>query len=371
VKALLISTDWQQNDYRVANNAYGGVTYYRLIAPQKAVNAIGHDFEYLGNKQSIDGKTWEERLSGVDIVISKHIDNPNGAKNLHLACQKLGIPFVYDLDDDLFSIRADNPAHESYAKGQMKRIYLATNLSFANALFVSTEPLKEVYQKFFRENFNLEIPIFVLPNFNDAELFNFKSPKNEDKVVIGYHGSVTHDADLALILPIIDKLMYIHPKLYMQLVGTVRKDSIDKLFAAIKNKHRFEIKAGTPAFDKFPELLMSMRWDIGVAPLIDDEFNHGKSHIKYMEYAMKHIPVVASDVYPYTRHAKEALLCRNTTDWFQKLHQLIRDKKYRFDTARKIHEHVMSDCQYRDKGQLWVDAAQTVIKNYKEKHNLV
>lgn len=371
MRALLISTDWQQNEYRVAHNAYGGVAYYRLIAPQKAVNALGHDFEYLGNKQSIDGKTWEERLSGVDIVISKHIDNPNGAKNLHLACEKLSIPFVYDLDDDLFSIREDNPAHKSYAKGQMKRIYLATNISFANAIFVSTEPLRERYSTFFRDNFDMDIPMFLLPNFNDAELFQYKSPKNEDKTIIGYHGSVTHDQDLVMILPVIDRLMDEYDDLYMQLVGTVRKDSIDKLFALIKNKHRFEIKAGTPAFDKFPELFMSMRWDVGVAPLIDDEFNRGKSHIKYMEYAMKHIPVVASDVYPYTYNAKEALLCRNTVDWYRNLKSLIRDKKYRHQVAKKTRDHVIADLQYKDKGQMWVDTCETVIKNYKEKHNLV
>jgi hypothetical protein len=149
-------------------------------------------------------------------------------------------------------------------------------------------------------------------------------------------------------------------------VGTVRKDSIDKLFAPIRNKNRFEIKAGTPAYDKFPELLMSMRWDIGIAPLVDDEFNRGKSHIKYMEYAMKHIPVVASDVYPYTHGAREALLCRNTVDWYRNLKNLIRDKKLRHRLAQRTHEHVINDLQYKDKGHLWLSASESVIKNYKE-----
>ena len=364
MKALLISTDWQQNDYRVANNAYGGVTYYRLIAPQKAVNALGHEWDYLGNKATIDNKTWEERLEGYDIVISKHIDNPNGAKNIHLACEKLGIPFVYDLDDDLFSIREDNPAHDSYAKGKIKRLYLATNLSFADAFFVSTEPLKETYQKFYKDNFDLDIPIYVLPNYNDAELFNYKSSKNEDKTIIGYHGSVTHDADLAMVLPVIDRLMSEHHNLYMQLVGSVRRDSINKLFANIENRNKFEIKAGTPAFDEFPRLLMSMPWDIGVAPLIDDEFNRGKSHIKYMEYAMKYIPVVASDTYPYKHNATGAILCRNQTDWYIKLKMLIANKKLRHQTAQKINQHVLDNLQYKDKGQMWIDAAQDVINNY-------
>lgn len=365
MKVLLLSTDCHQNDYRVLHNAYGGVTYYRLIAPQKAVNALGEEWEYygvyLGDVSKGDYNTF---FSQFDAVISKHIDNPAGAKNIHLACEKNNIPIIYDLDDDLFSIREDNPAHESYGKGAMKRVYLATNLSFADALFVSTEPLKETYQKHMKELFGIDMPIYVLPNYNDAELFDYKSPVNEKIVTLGYHGSITHDADLKMILPIVDRIMTENPKVNMQLVGTVRKDSINKLFDGIKNKNRFEIKAGTPAFDKFPELLMSMKWDIGLAPLIDDQFNRGKSHIKYMEYAMKRIPTVASDVYPYTHNAREAVLCKNEVEWYQKLTQLIKDKQQRREIGQKAYEHVTTELQYKDHAQEWIDAVESVINNH-------
>ena len=365
MKVLLLSTDCLHNDYRVKHNAYGGVTYYRLIAPQKAVNALGHEWHYAGVKLQEDSKgNYNEYFGDFDAVISKHIDNPSGAKNVKLACEKNGIPLIYDLDDDLFAIREDNPAHESYAKGQMKRVYLATNLSFADALFVSTEPLKETYQKYMKDLFDIDMPVYVLPNYNDAELFGSKYRMNEGKVVIGFHGSITHDSDLAMVLPVIDSLMDKYKNLHMELVGSVRRDSINKLFDHIKNKMRFYIKAGTPAFDKFPELLMKQRWDIGVAPLIDDEFNRGKSHIKYMEYSMKAIPTVASDVYPYTHNAREAVLCKNVNEWKQKLENLIIDRKLRREIGQKAREHVLSECQYKEHGHEWVDAVSSVIKNY-------
>lgn len=367
MKVLLLSTDCLHNDYRVKHNAYGGVTYYRLIGPQKAVNALGHEWYYTGvNLQQESSGDFNKYFSGYDAVISKHIDNPNGAKNVKVACEKNGIPLIYDLDDDLFAIREDNPAHESYAKGQMKRVYLATNLSFADALFVSTEPLKETYQKYMKEMFDVEIPAYVLPNYNDAELFGDKYKVNEHKVVLGYHGSVTHDTDLSMILPVIDSLMDKYPDLHMELIGTVRKDSINKLFNHIKNKMRFAIKAGTPAYDTFPELLMNQRWDIGLAPLIDDVFNRGKSHIKYLEYSMKAIPTVASDVYPYTYNAKEAVLCKNVNEWRQKLENLIIDKKLRREIGQKAKQHVLAECQYKDHGHEWVEALTSVIKNYKK-----
>lgn len=363
MKVLLISTDCLQNDYRKQHNAYGGVTYYRLIAPQKAVSHLGHEWTYLGTQfQKISPLDYKDLFSQFDAVVSKHIDSPHGAKNVKIACEQAGIPFIYDLDDDLFTIRADNPAHEAYGKGSMKRVYLATNLSLADAMFVSTEPLKETYQAFMKNTFDLDMPVYVLPNYNDAELFKDTYKVNEQKVVIGYHGSVTHDQDLKMILPTIDSLMDKYPHLHMELIGSVRKDSIDKLFGDIKNKMRFYIKAGTPAFDKFPELLMSQRWDIGVAPLIDDEFNKGKSHIKYLEYSMKSIPTIASDVYPYTHNAKEAVFCKNEAEWKQKLEMLIIDKKLRREIGKKAREHVLRDCQYIDKGQMWIDAVSSVIK---------
>lgn len=369
MKSLLISTDCGSNTYRKLHNAYGGVTYYRLIAPQKAVNDHGHDWQYYGNDLYKDGRdNFNKFFKGFDIVISKHIDKPSGAKAVSLACQKNSVPLVFDLDDDMFSIREDQPAYEQgYQKGHMKRVYLATNMSFADAFFVSTEPLKETYQKFYKDMFDIDMPIYVLPNYNDAELFNFQSPKNSDRVVLGYHGSVTHDADLKMILPIIDKLMFKHKNLYMQIMGSVRKESIEALFKGIYNKDRFEVTPGTPAFDHFPSVLMAHAWDIGVAPLIDDQFNRGKSHIKYLEYTMKGIPTVASDVYPYSENAKHAVLCKTPDDWYNRLDSLIKNPKKRDRIAEEARKHVLGECQYKDHAQEWIAASEAVIKNHAKK----
>jgi len=39
-------------------------------------------------------------------------------------------------------------------------------------------------------------------------------------------------------------------------------------------------------FDAYPMRLAGLRLDIGLAPLIDNEFNHCKSKIKYFEYSI-------------------------------------------------------------------------------------
>lgn len=369
MKALLIATDCAHNEYRITNNAYGGVAYYRLIGPMTEINKLGHEWVYLGNDlYRGDNADFNKFFSNFDIVITKHIDNPKGAKDVQLACEKNNIPLVYDLDDDLFAIREDQPAwSKGYKQGEMKRVYCATNMSFADAFFVSTEPLKESYTKAYKDMFGIDMPMYVLPNYNDVTLFDYpNNQSSDDMFVIGYQGSTTHDSDLRLILPVIDQIMSRHKNVYMQIVGSVRKDSIKKLFAGIKNKDRFAVTGGTPAFDTFPTMIMDMPWDIGVAPLIDDQFNRGKSHIKYLEYSMKKIPTIASHVYPYTHNAKEAILCNTQADWNRAIKDMLLKPNKRKQIGAKAYEHVVNECQYKDHAQDWIDAAQAVINNYKK-----
>lgn len=369
MKALLISTDCGDNDYRKQTNKYGGVTYYRLVAPQKEINKLGHDFVYLGTDLYKDeNANFNKFFKQFDIVITKHIDNPRAAKNVQIACQKSRIPLVYDLDDNLFAIRSDQPAYDKgYRQGEMKRIYMATNMSFADAFFVSTEPLKEEYQSKYKELFNIDMPIHVLPNYNDVTLFSpFESKTGEDVITLGYHGSTTHDSDIKLILPAIDTIMEMYPNVILQLIGTIRRESVS-IFESMKHNDRVFIRGGTPAYDTFPELLMGLKWDIGLAPLIDDAFNRGKSHIKYMEYAMKRIPTVASDVYPYAKNATHALLCKDNTEWVSNLSKLIKDKRLRKEIGTLSYKDVVQNHQYSQHAHKWIEACETVIENYKKR----
>jgi len=177
---------------------------------------------------------------------------------------------------------------------------------------------------------------------------------------------MTHDSDLEIVIPAIDRLIVKHKNLYCELMGSVRKDSVSRLFDGVKNKDNFRIMGGTPAFDSFPFALMNQKWSIGIAPLIDDAFNRGKSHIKYMEYSMKKIPTVASAVYPYSKNAKEALLCKTSQEWYDTLDSLISDKKKRVEIGERAYKHVVAEQQYKDYAYLWEEAIEAVIKSDKK-----
>jgi glycosyltransferase involved in cell wall biosynthesis len=107
---------------------------------------------------------------------------------------------------------------------------------------------------------------------------------------------------------------------------------------------------------------MSQKWDIGIAPLINDEFNRGKSHIKWMEYAMCGIPCVASDVAPYKviRNGIDGILT-DDDHWYYNLRRLVRDRNLRAAIGYNALLTVGDFHQYGDHAHLWTEALSNFI----------
>src|SRR5262249_49077985 len=70
-------------------------------------------------------------------------------------------------------------------------------------------------------------------------------------------------------------------------------------------------------------------YDIGLAPLVDNEFNRAKSPIKYLDYAALGMAVVCSDLEPYREivcHEENGLVVPMIAGaWYQALRRLMID----------------------------------------------
>jgi spore maturation protein CgeB len=104
-------------------------------------------------------------------------------------------------------------------------------------------------------------------------------------------------------------------------------------------------------------MMMSMGWDIGLAPLLDIEFNRCKSHIKWMEYSMSKTPVLASRVYPYYEKidnkdvivdGKTGFLFSDENEFKTKLKKLILDIELRKKIGDNAYNYIIKKWQYRD-----------------------
>jgi glycosyltransferase involved in cell wall biosynthesis len=374
-----VSTDWSHNETRKKLNLYGGVSYYRLIKPLEYLKEW-YDCRFYGSdiQKLAEGKTtdqfYHQFVKDHDIIYIKHLDNPQAIGALSFYCKMLAKPLIMDLDDNLWEVREDQPAYKSY-KAEQQRSFMAAAVTMADAIFCSTVPLKETCERYNKNVFNVEIPTYVLPNCNDIKDFKESSGKSEE-FLIGWQGSTTHNADLKLVLPILDKLMQKYPQVYVQLLGGIEESSLKELFKdwSSTSLDRLSVLGGTDSWKGYPELLAQQKWNLGIAPLVDEPFNRSKSHIKWMEYATQMIPCIASDVYPYNtpiqltgtiEHGKTGWLCK-PDEWEKTLVNLIENPQVLPMVGQAAHDKVLEKWQWKDHIHKWHEAIEEVIKNYKD-----
>ena len=373
MKIAFIEATWNNTK----NGDYSGVGYYRQILPAKY---SGLDIDIIGSniKTLIDNPDDVLRhiFEKYDIVMTKAIDNPSACSMIAYWKQEYGKKLVVDLDDNYFEVREDQPGYKWYYPGSQKRAILSAYLSFADHIIVSTQTLADYYKKFLKEVYKLDTPITVIPNYNDLKEFNYRYKGNQDqnKIKIGWQGSTTHFADLKMVMPVLKKLMEKYPNLYLEFMGGVELNQVRELFGKFPDEYfkRVTLMGGTPSWVGYPYKLSKTKWDIGICPLIDDEFNRNKSHIKWMEYATYKIPAVASDVYPYREpingvkvieHGKTGFLAKTEEEWEEYLTKLIEDKQLRQEIGQNAYDKIKKDWQMKDHAKQYEDLFKTICSS--------
>lgn len=353
-------TDFGHSPERKKHNTFGPIGYYRTYKPAKQIK--NYDVDIVGtdiiNYNDRFERNWESIFTQYDVFWAMHFVHEVNASAQAFFAQKLGKKLVYDLDDNYLDIPSSNPVYEKFQETKRDRAILSTTLSFADALTVSTEPLKERMQAHMKQVYDIDMPIFVIPNMNDVNDWNFKpASKHKDRITIGYAGSNSHQDDLVMIMPVIDKLMTKYPSLWFELIGALDKNKLDIYFKNFnpKNLERVATLPVTATFWEWPEYLSKQKWDIAIAPLVDSAFTRSKSHIKWLEMSMYKIPVVASRVYPYfmdlagrktIEHGETGLLCSTLEDWEKNLESLIQSKPLRKKLGQQAYDFIKKDWQY-------------------------
>ncbi len=372
MKVAFIDNSWNNTK----DNNYSGVGYYRIVQPAKYIKK--HDVKVIGNNIKDYGgeNVLEQIIKDHDIIVTKAVDNPTAASQIAFFKEHYNKKLVIDLDDNYFEVRPDQPGYKWYYPGSQKRAILSAYLSLADHLIVSTQPLADYHKEFFKKVYKQNTPITVLPNFNDLDEFRYryKGNQNQRMIKIGWQGSTTHFSDLLMVMPAIKKIMAKYPNVWVDFMGGIEINQVRDLFGKFPDEmfRRVSIVGGTPSWLNYPWKLSKTKWDIGICPLIDDEFNRNKSHIKWMEYAAYKIPSVASKVYPYYKdilgiktiqQGKTGFLARTTDDWIKYLTLLIENKDLRKKIGENAYEDVKKNWQMKDHYQLYEDLFDKIICN--------
>lgn len=220
-----------------------------------------------------------------DIVWLHQTDNDLAFAWLRSMATHFKKKLIIDCDDLFLEVDKGNPARKKLGRGKLdrsnKRAMMASIFSLADALTVSTVPLKKRLHKHILEVHNVDIPIFVIPNCNDINDWKYEKTK-EDGVIIGYSGGLSHNDDLDMVLPAIRIIMDKYPQVRFQLMGQMDIAKAKKVFGKWKQsvRNRILLMNATKTQPEYPKYLSEQPWSIGIAPLIDSPFNECKSHIK-------------------------------------------------------------------------------------------
>lgn len=166
-------------------------------------------------------------------------------------------------------------------------------------------------------------------------------------VKLGYFsGSITHNDDFQMILPVLLCLMEQYPKLELHITGEL---SLSQELLPYKERivsHPFTDWRG------LPEMIRQV--DINLAPLTNTTFNRAKSENKWMEAALVKVPTVASDIgafHEMVENGTTGILCQNASQWEAALCALIEQPQYRELIGQAAFDYCSHACVTANTGQ--------------------
>lgn len=237
-----------------------------------------------------------------DVVIGQRVNRPGPAelwRQMDEGVLGKRPRLVYELDDDLFNVPAGNPVHGHFAKRETREIILEC-MSRADVITTSTDQLADVVWKELTNSGRRIPPVLaIIPNALPHIAYRHTNkPIRHDKTVIGWAGSSTHEEDFYELGDYLARFLRRNPSVEFRVI-------CQRLFESIKNVPPEQLthlpwvrpmEAYYAALDSF---------DVGIIPLRPSVFNRSKSDLKFLEYAARRIPVIASDCGPYETHVND------------------------------------------------------------------
>jgi len=238
---------------------------------------------------------------------------------------------IYFMDDGLWDIKAIGSLPPSYAFRLLKRAYIYKYLlpKLDAELWVSTDYLAKKYAKY--------KPKVIYPYPLGLENVNFS--ENNHKVVF-YHGTSSHKEEFKWLR----NFLFLASKEIKEVIfEVVLDDKWIKVFRGIQG-----LVAVRPmnwlSFYEFSSLKYR---SVGLVPLFKNEFNLGRSWVKFYDITRSGAVGIYSEHAPYAELIKDfqagLVLPMKEEVWLEALHDLLFNKEKRkklFEGASKLVEYL-------------------------------
>jgi hypothetical protein len=292
---------------------------------ENPVHIFANDEEFEVTMLSVYDQNFCEIGLQVNLVILHGFARPEYATLLQ-ARRAQGLPTVFEIADDWFSIGAWLPEKQRQVAAQ-QRADLLNLAAQADALLFCSKGLESVFAQVNKQTAVLD---YFVP-----------SPKTllakSNRFVFGWAGSTTHFDDMAAVVPAIEAFCKRHPDTVFSMMGN--PSTFAPLFQNIPT-NQIQIQ-GFGAYDRYLEFLKSLQ--VGIAPLVLNAFNRGRTDAKFVEYAVNGVAAVLSDVEVFRPHATRAMLFTDNSSLLECLEQLYNSPDLRQNLALMAFDWVRQE----------------------------
>jgi processive 1,2-diacylglycerol beta-glucosyltransferase len=304
-----------------------GVAYYRFYQPLTDLRERGlielHSwgFDFTDKKFELPSyKELKEIADWADIFIVGRQDTPEWFNLIKILKEFAGKKVFLDIDDNIFSITPYLPAHIGYnPNGQAIKIHEEI-AKLVDGIICSTPFLQEIYKKYNKT--------WLVPNGVKYLL----PKKRHEGINIGYLCSGSHLENAQIVEPAIIRILkkysnvtFYYTKAFQGFMDRV-PESIQK---QINYLPFFPLK-------DYLKYVNNLGLDIGIAPLMENDFNRAKSNIRILEYWQNQMAVIASPLDEYSKtiqHGYNGYLSEND-EWDSWIEDLLTHPERRDYLAR-------------------------------------
>jgi GT2 family glycosyltransferase/SAM-dependent methyltransferase/glycosyltransferase involved in cell wall biosynthesis len=304
--ALSIDPEWRPRPRILAHPADRyGCGEYRIVAPMRALNEAGHIFGWDTGNYLTPPELF--RMEPDVILLQRQVD-PHQLELIERYIRHSKAFRVYEIDDLITNIPIQSSRKKHFVAQKDLHKRFRKGVAMCHRFIVSTDYLAEAYHGYVDD-------IVVVPNYLERARWGELKPQRRGraKARVGWAGSVTHDGDLAIIVDVVK----------------ATADEVDWVFFGLCpdaiRPYVAEFHKGVDLND-YPAKLASLDLDLAIAPLEDVPFNHGKSHLRLLEYGALGYPVICTDITPYRGAYPVTRVATRFKDWVDAIRAHIADR---------------------------------------------
>lgn len=220
---------------------------------------------------------------------------------------------IFDFDDSIWLENVSN-ANKFFKwlknPDKTKKIISFSNLVFAGNTYLSN------YSLSFNKN------TVIVPTTIDTDIYQNIYKKNNDKIIIGWSGSITTIQHFEYALPFLKK------------IKAKYKNIVEIKVIGDGSYYNTDLQISGLPWVKETEIQDLSSFDIGIMPLPNNEWAKGKCGLKGLQYMALGVPTIMSAVgvnNDIIQDGQNGFLAKNNEEFETKLELLINSKKLRLE----------------------------------------